>query len=538
MYLIIILFISNLFSQNFTYKKDDWMLIANPGNIFSMTHMNNEIIISSSTGIFSYDPEASSMQFMNEFIRGFSNKGNVIIHYDKFRDHLWYFNDEKIYFKSYVSTIWREIEFSQLGIGSAYAIDNIGSDFNYVFLKIGGEYLILDPYSGNSIDYDENFFINEDGITWSASSRDLKNQSHSLNRFSSFEGYNIISNEYIEFNNRILTVSAILNDDYNNIWVGTNTGELFRCDLYLNTMTIIKNIPHFSNVNYSLLDIYGEWWFSTNESNILDDNFVFNKDQIFLSNWNEYNNKWNYYSKNDYLNIESKDITNMFRFRDKLYIGTNQGCIIFNIKKQNFKLLEKKVEDNSHYHVFEIIQFKDYIYMATSDGIKVISINNNDLIIDYSILNIFDNNIVYSLEAFNEGVFIASEKGLFKFNLINDNLELISETIIYNITSDKRGAIIASNKNRIFYIKEELIYINKIKNITDLCVMNDFIWINSKRKAHLFNIKQNEIYEYDYLDGISGDLINHLDCDEDWVWFSTNNGLSIYNWSKYHINEK
>ena len=176
--------------------------------------------------------------------------------------------------------------------------------------------------------------------------------------------------------------------------------------------------------------------------------------------------------------------------------------------------------------------------MATSDGVKVISINNNDLIVDYSILNIFDNNIVYSLEAFNESVFIASEKGLFKFNLTNDNLELISETIIYNIASDKNGAIIASNKNRIFYIKEELIYINKIKNITDLCVMNDFIWINSKRKAHLFNIKQNEIYEYDYLDGISGDLINHLDCDEDWVWFSTNNGLSIYNWSKYHINEK
>ena len=83
MYLIIILFISNLFSQNFVYKKDDWMLISNPGSIFSMTTMNDEIIISSSTGIFSYDTETSSIQFMNEFIRGFSNRGNVIIHYDK-----------------------------------------------------------------------------------------------------------------------------------------------------------------------------------------------------------------------------------------------------------------------------------------------------------------------------------------------------------------------------------------------------------------------------------------------------------------------
>ena len=28
--------------------------------------------------------------------------------------------------------------------------------------------------------------------------------------------------------------------------------------------------------------------------------------------------------------------------------------------------------------------------------------------------------------------------------------------------------------------------------------------------------------------------IYDVECDEEWVWFSTNNGISFYNWSKYH----
>ena len=87
MYLIIIILVSNLFSQNFAYKNEDWILVSNPGSISSMSIMNDQIVISSTTGIFSYHIENSSIEFMNEFIREFSNRGNSIIHYDKYRDH-------------------------------------------------------------------------------------------------------------------------------------------------------------------------------------------------------------------------------------------------------------------------------------------------------------------------------------------------------------------------------------------------------------------------------------------------------------------
>ena len=45
---------------------------------------------------------------------------------------------------------------------------------------------------------------------------------------------------------------------------------------------------------------------------------------------------------------------------------------------------------------------------------------------------------------------------------------------------------------------------------------------------------QNYKLEYGFSDGIIGDRINHVECDDQWVWFSTNNGISFYNWEKYH----
>ena len=35
-------------------------------------------------------------------------------------------------------------------------------------------------------------------------------------------------------------------------------------------------------------------------------------------------------------------------------------------------------------------------------------------------------------------------------------------------------------------------------------------------------------------DGIVGDEIYSIGCQEDWVWFITDMGISLYNWRKYH----
>ena len=218
-----------------------------------------------------------------------------------------------------------------------------------------------------------------------------------------------------------------------------------------------------------------------------------------------------------------------------LYIGTNQGCLIFDIKKEDYTFLGDDFENYSH--IFKIIQFKNNIYIGSSTGIKVTSVDYHNFLVNNSELELFNDKVVYNLAAVNESIFIASEIGLYKFNLKSDKLELISNVIIFHLDVNENEEVIASNKNKVFIVKENLEHIISIKNIHSLCYANDFIWINNKRKTSLFDIKDNELYEYDYLDGIPGDLINHLECDNEWVWFSTYNGLAMYNWSRYHFNE-
>ena len=63
---------------------------------------------------------------------------------------------------------------------------------------------------------------------------------------------------------------------------------------------------------------------------------------------------------------------------------------------------------------------------------------------------------------------------------------------------------------------------------------NNYLWININRKVVLYDLNKDESFEYNSDDGITGDMINQVDCDENWVWFTTDKGLSFFNWSKYH----
>ena len=70
--------------------------------------------------------------------------------------------------------------------------------------------------------------------------------------------------------------------------------------------------------------------------------------------------------------------------------------------------------------------------------------------------------------------------------------------------------------------------------IDDFDICSSYLWVYNNQNALIYNIDTGFELEYDTSDGILGSLIYDVECDEEWVWFSTNNGISFYNWSKYH----
>ena len=73
-----------------------------------------------------------------------------------------------------------------------------------------------------------------------------------------------------------------------------------------------------------------------------------------------------------------------------------------------------------------------------------------------------------------------------------------------------------------------------VSNIHDFDICNSHIWVSERNKARIIQLNTNFEMDYDYLDGIPGNKIFGIECDEEWVWFLTNDGVAFYKWGNYH----
>ena len=242
------------------------------------------------------------------------------------------------------------------------------------------------------------------------------------------------------------------------------------------------------------------------------------------------------YTKNKYSSIESKDITCIKRVDNWLYIGTKKGLLIFDIYNNEWLLYNKDNGIKSDI-IYDINYANNNIYIATNRGISVITTLGN-ILINQDIFTVFDSSRVFKLNTENDKIIISSELGIFKYNYLVNNLDILVNEKYLDAFHIDDNHMIGVRNNRIYSLsdKRELLYhLDKIKNV---CLCNDHLWINNQNKAVILNLKNRNIFEYNNNDGIMGSKINDLGCDYEWVWFSTNKGLSFYNWSKYHYNEK
>ena len=335
----------------------------------------------------------------------------------------------------------------------------------------------------------------------------------------------------MEYNGTFIYITCVIEDNNKNIWLGTDSGQLFKGNLYTDTLIKISNLPYFSNINLAYMDDYNEWWMSTDDFMLMSDENIINTGNIFLAHWKEINNKWNYIRQDISLHIKSSDITSLIRIGSNVYVGTNKGLFLYNINKKEWSSYN---EINDEYYVYNLEKSDDYIFVATNRGLKIISIMNNS-VLSYNKIDIFDDFQIYDLALMSNYLYAVSEIGLFSYHINEKFLKNISDDIFFNITVDNENNILyLNNKNRLFSYDGKLKNISSIKRIKDIDFCNNFLWINNNRYATLFDLDSHEFFEYNYLDGLAGKKINNIQCDDDWVSFATDKGLILYNLLKYH----
>ena len=135
----------------------------------------------------------------------------------------------------------------------------------------------------------------------------------------------------------------------------------------------------------------------------------------------------------------------------------------------------------------------------------------------------------------NENLFFSTRAGLFKYSIINEEIEKISDQIFRQIDFyDKK---ILGLNDRIWLVdyssnEEKIIYFGTSRNFK---ITGNHLWLNWVDKVSLINLDSMEEWVYDHNDGLIDMEFFDINEDNGWVYFLTDKGVIFYNWSNYHF---
>jgi len=586
-----------LFSfSNFFYDDDDWYIIKNPNQIQAFTDDNYRIIIGTVNGIFTYDKITKELLYDAYLTRELPSKDIQHIYYDRNTDHIWVIHDEGVSYKPITSFSYQHLSNSDLLERGLSSIDDIGSSSNYIWLRKFNNVIPVNPFTGRFVSIgDSNNEIND--IKWGSSMYGYDGQNINISKYYSSNpnwsiGYRVnnTNNQYIDYNvffdeyGEQAVPTVIFKDLDDNIWIGTDTGYLFSAWRNSSKLEIIETGIQRGIISGAYIDEELNWWFYDSyykrTAQIIDTSLK-NNENNFLTYWNEEEGIWRKYKTKESIEIKNSDVNDLIKYDNYILVGTMYGLLkyqldsdeLINNKISNFnnrwELLDVTdgLYDNA---IWKIQHYNNRFFVLTSNGINEISLSpyivlpntfedfKNTTILDINILEqnkIFmcDNNQhKYTLyeecnshcstdcieKEINE-IILATTKGLVKIDLKSNIETFLSPKVCSQIETQEFNLFCLSygisRANLIDFPIEfdNIVSDDKIRNFT---LSHHYIWINLVHRAHLKNLNNGESWYYNKNDGIQGDNIYEIGNIDDWVYFISEEGVSLYNWRKFHAN--
>ena len=531
---ILFLFLDLLFCQNFNYDNDDWYILTQPGVINSIAEDNYNVYFVAENGIYTYNKMTEDIKYDYAFsIQSNFNKIRYMM-YDEFRDYYWIVHSSGVSFKSSVSSIWRDMSFSNSGIFNVYQIDDLGYSPEYIWIRSMDALYPFDPFTAQFIKLEE-ASREVDMINWGHSKHGVSGEDINISSF-------LIEGEWFVGINRIysnqkdmeLHPNLLMEDKEGNLWFGTDEGYLLKGWRHSNRLELIRIGLPFKNVTISFLDSDGDWWFSDSQfkrtGELLNSK---NNNDPFIASWKESDNYWTFYDGKKSHVIQNMDVNSINRNGSIMYFGTMSGLLYLDLYDNVWNIISTSNGLND-FAIWDMIEYDNSMYVATTNGINEISLINHSVIPDRQKQFDFLLRVpVYDLIADSNYFYLATDLGLFEMNWEIGKPQLITEKIFKKIKL---------YDDEMFGLDDHLWSIDihggkekkMVSNIHDFDICNSHIWVSERNKARIIQLNTNFAMDYDYLDGIPGNKIFGIECDEEWVWFLTNDGVAFYKWGNYH----
>ena len=183
--------------------------------------------------------------------------------------------------------------------------------------------------------------------------------------------------------------------------------------------------------------------------------------------------------------------------------------------------------------LWDIDLYENSLYIATKYGINEVSTLSNTVIPNKdNWIQKFDNVEIYDIETDSIFFYVSSANGLYKISHENEEIKKISTRKFKKIQII--DSIIWGLEYSLWWIDLEGNEIKFKDGISDFFIHEDYVWSTNGREINLSNSKTYQDWYIPLERGMKDAHIYSLSCDDEWVWFLTNNGIIFYNWVTYN----
>ena len=513
------------------FDPDDWYVIKKMGSISSITEDNFLIYILADNGIFTIDKSSGDIEYNVELSDKFYDP--QIIYYDDYSDYFWLITRSEIYVKSSVSSYWRNLNYTDLGFDFRRNIYDIGSSPSYMWIDVGTQILPVYAFGTKISDNNEIDESEIDLIKWGHYSNGRSGESLDISSYLIMDEWNIGLNIIKNIDGRKIHPTVLMEGSDNDIWIGSKEGVLLKGWKPSQRLEIIETGPHSDYITTFFNDENGNWWFA--DSPFMRTGKHFNRNfsnYNTLSHWSEFNNKWNYNKIESIYNGRPVDIHDIFSIDRMTYLTSSYGLVIIDRSENEWNILNQNngLKDEV---LWNLDLYENSLYIATKYGISEVSIVSNTVIPNKdNWIEKFDNVEIYDIEIDSVYFYISSANGLFKIDHESEKIKKISTRKFKKIQIIDE--IIWGLEYSLWWIDLEGNEFKYEDGITDFFIHEDFVWSTNGSEIHLSNSETYQEWDIPLERGMKDAHIYSLSCDDEWVWFLTNNGIIFYNWTRYN----
>jgi ligand-binding sensor domain-containing protein len=518
----------------------DWITITKTGAITSITEGYSYIYFGTEKGgVLRYHIYANKMDIPLTVAQGLSSNNIQSVHFDFETGILWIGTDTGLDYSHMREGGWTHINKRNIGVSRKLRTYQIGSTAENLWFRTHNQFMKLDHNSGILISVMS--YPDEEDIHWSASySLERVILPEPIDSYFMMDGW-IYNNGYlIDPHGRDKKITVFYSSRYGDVWLGINDGKILKGDFHMETFYPIQFGLVDSDVSAMYKSEDGFWvggkTFSPEGITFFDQNQHYFKPYEFDIN----------------INMSPQKIYSVLKVNDELWFGGSMGILVYNEKKDYWRLLdESKIQLSGN--ISTMTWDSKFVWIGSNMGIsRVNSVNKRaepiGLHPQLSLEPELKNEIIYDMEYIGKEIWIGTKYGLFIYDEITESvfdfrdfgnftrfggeenqLSDFSEIEGYNnlvYIATKQGLISYDKKTRFWMIvfRSNTIRQQKIYTMT---FNENFGFFGYGSGLIKFDFEHFFIDEYSY--PFLGN-VNVLYLDDDDLWIGTSNGLTRFLW--------